>query len=58
MHERVREPWRAEPSRARGAPVAEHEVLALQRRLGNQAVTRLILARDKTPSRLDVAPVA
>jgi hypothetical protein len=37
------------------SPVPEHALLALQRQIGNQAVQRLILARDaKTPSRLGV----
>ena len=44
---------------AETAPPPEHALLALQRRIGNQAVQRLILARDgKTPSRLGVQPPA
>ncbi|HEX5619700.1 MAG TPA: hypothetical protein VFX51_14860 [Solirubrobacteraceae bacterium] len=55
MHQRVRE---TNPARLHAAEAAltEPELLALQRTAGNQAVVRM-LARDKTPSRLDVGPV-
>src|SRR4051812_25971015 len=55
MHVRVRE---NDPARrdAADAILAEPQLLALQRTAGNQAVVRM-LARDKTPSRLDAGPV-
>jgi hypothetical protein len=55
MHVRVREesPARFQPIET---ALAESHLLALQRTAGNQAVVRM-LARDKTPSRLDVGPV-
>jgi hypothetical protein len=55
MHVRVREqgPARLQPVEA---ALAESQLLALQRTAGNHAVVRM-LARDKTPSRLDVGPV-
>lgn len=55
MHVRVREqsPARLQPVQT---ALAESHLLALQRTAGNQAVVRM-LARDKTPSRLDVGPV-
>jgi hypothetical protein len=63
MQERVREPERTQTRRAEPEPPA-HEVLALQRRLGNQAVQRLLnaggtLARKgpPAPTRTPIAPV-
>jgi hypothetical protein len=55
MHVRVRENDPARRDAAR-AILAEPQLLALQRTAGNQAVVRM-LARDKTPSRLDAGPV-
>jgi hypothetical protein len=65
MHERVREPTRTEARRRQAEPEPPaHEVLALQRRLGNQAVLRLLsaggtLARKEppAPTRTPIAPV-
>ena len=55
MHLRLREtiPARREPA---DVALTEPQLLALQRTAGNRAVVRM-LARDKTPSRLDVGPV-
>jgi hypothetical protein len=59
MHERAHEPGRDRESR-RGPraepPVPDHALLALQRRIGNQAVGRM-LARKPEPSRLGAEPV-
>src|ERR671937_423124 len=55
MHERVREPTPTHRIRPRTEP-PEHELLALQRRLGNQAVVRM-LAREPKPSHVAIEPV-
>jgi hypothetical protein len=65
MHERAREPARTETHRRRPEPQpSAHEILALQRRLGNQAVQRLLhaggtLARKgpPAPTRTAIVPV-
>lgn len=65
MHERVPEPARIEARRRKAEPEPPaHEVLALQRRLGNQGVLRLLsaggtLARKDppAPTRTPIAPV-
>jgi hypothetical protein len=63
MHERVREPESTRPRQAEPEPPV-HELLALQRRLGNHAVQRLLrsgatLARKgpPAPTRTPIAPV-
>jgi hypothetical protein len=60
MHEHAHEPdaSRRERSASRAEPpLPDHAVLALQRRIGNRAVGRM-LARKPEPSRLGAAPVA
>jgi hypothetical protein len=63
MHEREREPDPVAARRPRSEPpVAEHALLALQRRLGNQAVLRMLrgrtgVARAPAPSHLGTEPV-
>jgi hypothetical protein len=55
MHTRLRAPTLARRARVATA-VAEPEVLALQRTVGNQAVVRL-LAREPQPSHVGIKPV-
>jgi hypothetical protein len=56
-HERLREPEQPRARRAEPEPPA-HELLALQRRLGNQAVQQLLARKESaTPTRTPIAPV-
>jgi hypothetical protein len=58
MHEQAREPEPGRVRRPRAEPAPpSHEVLALQRQVGNQAVQRMLLARTKDPTRLPIEPV-
>ena len=59
MHERVRDSERERPRRNQPEPPA-HEVLALQRQLGNHATQRLLIARKgpPAPTRTPILPVA